>query len=115
VIIFFHAKFAEAQRTNTTNLASLRLGVIIIFSRKVRKVAKISLKFLPFQSLDKTGFAMEKKSSKTIITLVLGVILLAMAGYVIFKFWVAILTLMIGFGFGFYFGYTRGKGKKKTE
>lgn len=55
---------------------------------------------------------MESKSSKTIWTLVAGTILLALAGYVIFKFWVAILTLMIGFGFGFYFGYTRGKKKK---
>jgi hypothetical protein len=54
----------------------------------------------------------ENKSSKTIWTLVIAIIIIGLAGVLLFKFWVSILTLVIGFCFGFYFGWSRGKAKK---
>lgn len=54
---------------------------------------------------------MENKSSKTAVTLIIGGIILVLAAVVLMKFWVSILTLLIGFGFGFYFGYTKRKSK----
>ena len=56
---------------------------------------------------------MESKSSKTLWTLIIATVILVLAAIVLVKFWVSILTLIIGFGFGFYFGWSKGREKKK--
>jgi ABC-type dipeptide/oligopeptide/nickel transport system permease subunit len=55
---------------------------------------------------------MEDKSSKTIWTIVIALIIFGLAAVLLVKFWVSILTLVIGFFFGFYFGWSKGRAKK---
>jgi len=56
---------------------------------------------------------MEKKN-KTILTVIIGIIIIALLCVIIFKFWMTFVTAGIAFGIGYYFGYSNHRPKKSA-
>lgn len=56
---------------------------------------------------------MENKSSKTVWTIIIGVLLLGGVMFIIYNLWPIVLGGAVGLCFGYYFGYQKGKQKRK--
>ena len=58
---------------------------------------------------------MDNKSSKTIWTVIIGILVIAGVMFVLYNLWKIVLGAAIGLIFGYYFGYTKGKEKGKKS
>jgi predicted membrane protein len=56
---------------------------------------------------------MEDKSSKTMWTVIIGILLIAGVIFVLYNLWKIVLGAVVGLIFGYKFGYTKGKESRK--